>query len=210
MKLLLPLVLIWPAFALAEGTATTAVETMQRDWAVVNYQLKGEEQEKAFVELLAVADGYVEQYPQEAPVLIWRGIINSTYAGVSGGLGALGYAKAAKVDLERALELDPQALNGWAYTSLGTLYFNVPGWPIGFGDDEKAEELLKKALSINPDGIDPNYFYADYLISEKRYSEAKPVLLHALEADPRPGREVADEGRIGEIDAALAEIEKRL
>ena len=36
---------------------------------------------------------------------------------------------------------------GSAYTSLGTLYFKVPGWPVGFGDEEKAEELLRKALA---------------------------------------------------------------
>ena len=73
------------------------------------------------------------------------------------GLGAFNYAKASKKDLEKALSIDPDALSGSAYTSLGTLYFNVPGWPIGFGDDEKAEQLLKSPDG-KPIGIDSNYF----------------------------------------------------
>jgi Tfp pilus assembly protein PilF len=50
----------------------------------------------------------------------------------------------------------------------GALYYQVPGWPIGFGDKDKANELLKKALALNPDGIDPNYFYGDFLLKEKK------------------------------------------
>ncbi|MFT6365398.1 MAG: tetratricopeptide (TPR) repeat protein [Bacteroidia bacterium] len=182
---------------------------MQAQWAINNYQLKGDEQDDAFIKLIEEADIYVADFPADAPTLIWRGIVNSSYAGVSGGLGALKYAKAARADLEAALELQPDALEGSAYTSLGTLFFSVPGWPIGFGDDDKAEELLKKALEINPDGIDSNYFFADYLTSEKRYDEAREYYNRALNAAPRAGREIADQGRRGEIQAALKKIEKR-
>ncbi len=74
------------------------------------------------------------------------------------------------------------------------MFYQVPGWPIGFGNDDKAEVLLEKALVINPDGIDSNYFFADYLVSEKRYEEAGEYFNRALKAAPRPGREIADEG----------------
>ena len=199
-----------PGLSLAVSNSQEAVAYMQKHWAVDNYQLQGKSQDEAFIKLVGDADGFVEQFPADASVLIWRGIIKSTYAGVKGGLGALKYAKSSRSDLERALELEPEALNGSAYTSLGTLYFNVPGWPIGFGDNKKAQSLLQKALAINPDGIDPNYFYADYLINKKRFTEAKEHLQRALGAAPRPGRELADQGRKKEILAALAEVEKHL
>ena len=48
----------------------------------------------------------------------------------------------------------------------GFPYYQVPGWPVGFGDDEKAEQLLKQALAINPTGIDPNFFYGDFLLDQ--------------------------------------------
>ena len=146
-------------------------------------------------------------YPNSAESWIWSGIIKSTYAGAKGGLGALSLAKESKADLEKAMSLNDHALEGSAYTSLGTLYYSVPGWPVGFGDDDKAEELLQKALALNPNGIDSNYFYGSYLINEKRYDEARQFLHKAQMAPPRPDRQLADEGRQQEILDALAGIE---
>ncbi len=86
-------------------------------------------------------------------------------------------------------------MNGSSNTSPGVLYFNIPGWPIGFGDDEKAEKLLKKALVINADGINSNYFYRNYLLNEKRYKEAKIYLFKVKNASSRPLRPLTDAGR---------------
>ncbi|PHS75816.1 MAG: hypothetical protein COB19_03045 [Porticoccus sp.] len=189
---------------------TEEISTLQKRWAEVNYQMEGETQSEAFASLATEADAVVSRYPDNAAPLIWRGIIKSTYAGAKGGLGALSLAKSSKADLEAALAIDPQALDGSAYTSLGTLYCHVPGWPIGFGDDKKAEKLLLKALAINPDGIDSNYFYADYLIGKKRYQDARTYLLKAKKAAPRINRPLADAGRQKEISQALAVIEQKL
>lgn len=186
------------------------IQQLQHRWAQVNYQLQGKTQLTAFETLIEDAANVAKNYPDAAPVWIWNGIIKSTYAGAKGGLGALKFAKASKADLEHALEIEPQAMNGSAYTSLGTLYFNVPGWPIGFGDDDKAEELLLKALAINPTGIDSNYFYGDYLLSEKRYKEAESFLLKAQSAPKRANRPLADIGRQKEISEALSTVRKKL
>jgi tetratricopeptide (TPR) repeat protein len=152
----------------------------------------------------------VAQNPNRAEILIWQGIVESSYAGAKGGLGALAHVKNAKKIFEKALEINPAALDGSAYTSLGSLYYQVPSWPIGFGDDKKAAEYLKKGLSINPDGIDPNYFYADYLFRSGDYSGAEKSLRKALQAPARNGRKVADDGRRKEINQLLEKVaEKR-
>lgn len=197
-----------PALALSENTAEN-LKLLQTRWAEINYQVPAAEKETDFAKLSAQAATMVRQDPA-AELLIWQGIILSTYAGAKGGLGALDLVKQAKGSLEQAIKVDPAALDGSAYTSLGALYYQVPGWPVGFGDDEQAEVLLKKALTMNPDGIDPNYFYGDYLAREKRYSEAKVVLEKALAAADRPGREVADEGRRAEAKALLAKVQSEL
>ena len=183
---------------------------LQQRWAEVNYQLEGKARITAFETLIEDAENVTAQYPKDAPAWIWSGIIKSTYAGAKGGLGALKFAKASKADLEQAMKIEPESMKGSAYTSLGTLYFNVPGWPIGFGDNDKAEELLMKAVSINPDGIDSNYFYADYLKSEKRYQEAESFFLKAQSAPRRPDRPLADAGRQEEIALALLEVQEKL
>ena len=114
------------------------------------------------------------------------------------------YAKKARKDFQAAIAINPNALDGSAYTSLGTLYYKVPGFPIGFGSNKKAEQHLKKALEINPNGIDSNYFYGEFLIDRKRYDEAIVVLNKAKAAKDRPNRPLADKGRRDEINKAIA------
>ena len=59
------------------------------------------------------------------------------------------------------------------------------------------------ALKMNPDGIDPNYFYGDYLIRRKKYHDAIRFLEIGLEATNKPRRELADAGRRHDIMAAI-------
>lgn len=186
------------------------VARLQQRWAEVNYQLEGKTQLTAFEELVEQADSVTAQNPDSAAAHIWAGIIKSSFAGAKGGLGAMKLAKASRTELEQALELDPTALQGSAYTSLGTLYFKVPGWPVGFGDEKKAEELLREALTLNPEGIDPNYFYGDFLLEQKRYAEAEQALLKAQQAPARPDRPIADAGRQQEIKVALLKVREKL
>jgi tetratricopeptide (TPR) repeat protein len=172
---------------------------LQSRWAEVRYQLPAEKQAEAYANLAAEAETLVRSEPGNAPALIWQGIVLSSWAGAEGGLGALDKVKRAKSALEQALEIDALALDGSAYTSLGALYYQVPGWPLGFGNRKEAEKLLLQALEINPDGIDSNYFWGDYLVKQKRYAEARSALLKAQAAPARPGRELADRGRQDEI-----------
>lgn len=202
-------VLSLPSLALADS-GQPRLQLLQGRWAEINYQVPAAQREAEFAKLAAEADTLVRSNPQDAELHIWRGIILSTYAGAKGGLGALDLVKQSKASLERALALDPKALHGSAYTSLGALYYQVPGWPIGFGDDQQAEKLLKQALQLNPNGIDPNYFYGDFLFRQKRYSEAKRALEKAQAATARPGREVADRGRQAEIAVLLAKVQAEL
>ncbi len=195
-------------FALAETTDTLL--QVQQQWAKANYELSGKEQVAAFETLISSIQKKLDQHPKDADMHIWLGISQSTLAGAKGGLGALSLAKASRAALESALAIAPEALDGSAYTSLGTLYHKVPGWPLGFGDDKKARQLLETALEINPKGIDPNYFYAEFLYDEKDYTEAKAHLLTAQAAAPRPGRPLADQGRRKEIEELLRKVEKKL
>lgn len=185
------------------------VGRLQQEWERVKYQTPAADQEREFERLVQEADKAVAQHPNRAETLIWHGIIEASYAGAKGGLGALGLVKNAKRDLEQALQINPDALAGSAYTSLGSLYYQVPGWPLGFGDDRKALDFLKKGLAVNPDGIDPNYFYGDFLFRTGDLDGAERVLRKALQAPPRPGRKLADEGRRREVNALLEKIAER-
>ena len=94
--------------------------------------------------------------------------------------------------------------------TLGILYHKVPGWPIAFGDDDDAKNYLEKALALNPQGIDPHYFYGEFLYDERDYTEAKNHLLLAQQAPKRPLRPLADEARQNEIQKLLTKVDKKL
>lgn len=208
--LLALLVLTVPPLALAADFDAELL-AIQQDWALANYQLADEDAQVAAFEVLAVkADAFVARYPERAEPLIWRGIVYSTFAGAKGGLGALGLAKQSRVSLEAALAIDANALAGSAYTSLGTLYHKVPGFPLGFGSDKKARQMLEQAVQINPAGIDPNYFLGEFLFDEGEYAAAMERLERALAAPPRPGRELADRGRRDEIANLMAKVRQKL
>lgn len=190
----------------SDRTLNAGIASVQHEWARIHYRLPKDQQDAAFIQLEAQADALDQAYANRAEPKIWKAIVLSTHAGVSGGLGALSKVKAARDLLLEAEKIDANALSGSVYTSLGSLYYQVPGWPIGFGDDDKAETMLKKALAINPDGIDPNYFYGDFLQRQGRKAEALSVLKKALHAPARPGRADADAGRRHEIEALIANI----
>ena len=63
---------------------------------------------------------------------------------------------------------------------------------------------------MNPDGIDPNFFYGELLYEMGDYAKSKTTLEHGLNAAPRPGRELADKGRREEIQALLQKVNKKV
>jgi tetratricopeptide (TPR) repeat protein len=177
-------------------------------WAKIAFHTPDAGKEAAFVPLVAHAQQVSESFPGRAEPLIWQAIILSSAAKAEGGLGALGKVKEARDHLLAAEKIDPTALNGSIYNSLGSLYAKVPGWPIGFGDKKKARDYFEKALAINPNGIDPNYFYADMLADQGEYAKAADHLKRALAAPARPGREDADAGRRQEVVKLLETLKQ--
>ncbi|WP_338135262.1 hypothetical protein [Stenotrophomonas indicatrix] len=182
------------------------VSQVRDRWAQISYQTPKAQREPALLALSRQAAQARQAAPRDAGALIWEGIVLSSLAGEKGGMGALSLVKQARADFEAALKLDPRALDGAAYTSLGALYYQVPGWPLGFGDDDKARQMLRKGLEIDPDGIDANYFYGDFLRDQKEWPAARIALQKALAAPARPGREVADAGRRHEAEAKLKDV----
>jgi tetratricopeptide (TPR) repeat protein len=172
------------------------VRDIQDEWARLYYMDEFLNQNYRELQALAErANQLAQAHPQNAEALVWDAIVLSTLAEKKGGLGALSLVKDARLRLEQAEAIDPEVLGGSVYASLGSLYSKVPGWPIGFGDDDTAEQYFNKALAINPDGLDINYFYAEYLVDQGRDELALEYIERALNAPPMTDRPVADRGR---------------
>lgn len=205
------------ALSLAAGAARAdaldpRLDGLARAWAHANYEIadKGA-QGAAAAQVAADADALAKQNPGRAEPLVWEAIAKATQAGAKGGLGGLALAKESRSLLERAEKINPNALgDGSVYTSLGSLYAQVPGFPIGFGDPAKARSYLQKALAANPNGVDSNFFYGDFLMRQNDYAGASKALQKALAAPPRPGREIADKGRKAQASALLSQAQAKL
>jgi len=168
---------------------------VQGQWAHIKYQLPKNQRKGAFRKLYAHAKQIRITHPGKAEPLLWEGIILTDYAGERGGLRALQMIKQSRELFEKSLAINPYLSHGAAYTQLGNLYFEVPGWPLGFGDRDKARALLEEGLSISPESIDANYFMGKFLLKRRQYREAARYFQRALAAPPRPDRAVADAGR---------------
>ncbi len=188
--------------AFADNISDSITE-LQHGWANAYYKVPENQKEAAFKDLAAKAHQVTTANPGHAEPMVWEAIILSSYAKFAGGFSALDKAKAARDLLERAEYIQPDVLDGSIYTSLGSLYYKVPRWPIGFGDKKKAREYLEKAVKLNPNGIDSNYFYGDFLLEQGEYTKAREYLEKALTAPARQGREDADQGRRAEVQQSL-------
>jgi len=161
------------------------------------------DRKSAFDALVEHAADFSARYPDRVEAVAWNGIVLSTYAGEVGKLSAMKYAKAAREALHQAESMQPAALDGGLYASLGALYAKVPGGFVGFGDDELAAEYFEKALAVDSDNIDSNYFYGEFLLEQEKYERATQVLSKALSAPKVGERPLFDSARRTEIRTML-------
>jgi tetratricopeptide (TPR) repeat protein len=193
--------------ALAAGSMSQEVKAINDGWAHIAYEVRGSSsQTRALDHLADQAAALVARYPNQAEPLVWQGIVVSEQANRANFLHKLGLATRARDLLAKAYGINPRAANGGGAMSLGVLYYKVPGSPIGFGDDTRARRLLREALAIDPDGLDANYFYGDFLYDQGDSAGAKSYLQKALRAPHDPARPVWDAGRRREVQALLSRI----
>jgi tetratricopeptide (TPR) repeat protein len=181
------------------------------EWEHVKFEIGNrDEQEKEMAVIAQHAADIAQRYQGRPEAIIWDGIIISEQASMASENGspfkALGFAKRARDILDGAEKIDPMAVDAGAPTSLGVLYYRVPGFPIGFGDKAKARHFLEEAVKNAPNGLDANYFYGDFLYEQHEYPEAIKVLEHALALPAHPERPIWDRSRRLVIKELLAKM----
>ena len=188
-----------------------AVRRINDQWAHIRYQVADRNEQYRQLDVLAGQAAQVSaRYPGHAEPLLWQGIVVSEEAARASVLRQLGFARSARDILEKAQSIDPNVADGGVKMSLGVLYHRVPGFPIGFGNTAKARALLEAALKQDPNGLDNNFFYADFLNDEGHPAQAKQYVLRGLQAPVNSARPVWDAGRRAEMRALLGKINAKL
>jgi tetratricopeptide (TPR) repeat protein len=194
----------------AADTLSPEVRRLQTKWEAIKFGVpEGDDQTNQMNALGEDADSVAARFPDMPEALIWDGIITSERASMASPLYALGLAKRARDILEQVYNLDPARLDAGATTSLGVLYYRVPGFPIGFGDKARARQLLEQAVRLAPKGLDAWYFYGDFLYTQNELPKATEALQHALKLPQHPDRPLWDKNRRLVIEELLAKIEAK-
>lgn len=180
-----------------------SLQHIESEWAVIYYKTPEKDKEDAYERLLDKTVNLSKQFPNEAEPLAWQAILKANYAAHVDAIGALEAIKEARDLLQAAIHINPNVMDGSAYVTLGTLYYMAPKWPIAFGDDEKAKEMLETALKINPAGIDSNYFFGDFLLTQGQPTEAVKYFEKAAKAPARKEQMFADNQLKTEAQNAL-------
>ena len=195
---------IMPAVVKADALQF-AVQKIESEWAHIHYNVAKEQQEPAYKHLLAEVEALNAQYPDQAELIIQQAIIVVSNADNINVFKALSAIHQARDLLLRAIKLDSNASEGAAYVTLGSLYYRVPSWPIAYGDNDKAREMLKKALAVNPNTIDANYFYGDFLVTQGKHKEAVKYFKRALAVPVRATQVLADTQLHQQVKLAMIE-----
>jgi tetratricopeptide (TPR) repeat protein len=194
----------------AADALSPEVRRLQTKWESIKFDVpEGDEQTKQMNALGEEADAVAKNLSGVPEALIWDGIITSERASMASTFSALGLATRARDMLEQAYKMDPARMDAGATTSLGVLYYRVPGFPIGFGDKAKARQLLEQAVKLAPNGLDAWYFYGDFLYTQSEYPKAVDVFRHALKIPVRPDRPLWDKNRRLVIEELMAKIEEK-
>lgn len=186
-----------------------SLQNIEAEWATIYYNAPKSKQSLAYHQLLDKVMTLLEQHPNNIDLIFWQAVIKATNADHQNALTALSSIKEARDLLIKAIQINPETMNGSAYVTLGTLYYMVPKWPIAFGDDRTAQELLEAALQINPNGIDSNYFYGDFLLSRGKVDEAIQYFKRAATSPTRNEQLYSDNQLKAKANLALKNAEER-
>lgn len=200
-----------PQARAGEDGFTHDLHHVQSQWEAIKFTVpEGDKQTEEMNALGAEADAMAAKYPDRVEALIWDGILTSERASMVNPISALSLATRARDTLEKAYRMNPTALDAGATTSLGVLYYRVPGFPVAFGDKKKARKLLQQATAAAPNGLDAWYFYGDFLMTEGEYAKARDAFNHALAIPISSDRPLWDQNRRAVIHEKLDKIQAKL
>ncbi len=197
--------MLLPFSSFAE-TPDQVAQRFESQWAAIYYKAEIGNKNAAYAALLADAVKLSEIYPQSAELYFWQAVLKASMAEYENGIDALIGINQARDLLLKAIALDPGNSEGSAFVTLGVLYYLAPGWPIAFGDNDKAKKYLRTGLKINPNGIDSNYFYGDFLLRQNRRQKAAYYFQRAIEAPVREEQAFADNQLKAKAEKVLMQL----
>ncbi len=118
----------------------------------------------------ALAKRLVEKHPKHPQLVYYYATIGLCYLDFH-RMKAIFLVNDLLDTFHKAAELDPKIDDGGADRSLGLLYYQLPGWPLGKGDKDKALKHLARAVELEPRRAANRLTLAKVLADYERYDE---------------------------------------
>jgi tetratricopeptide (TPR) repeat protein len=123
-----------------------ARETLDLGDEAEDQKMKQEEILKIFEEGERYADQAIKFDKNNAVGYFWKTANMGRWGQVKGILDSLGKAEPMRVELKKAITIDPEYPD--AFYTLGILYELLPGWPLSFGNAEFSVSLARKSIDL--------------------------------------------------------------
>jgi tetratricopeptide (TPR) repeat protein len=198
------------ASAGAAAPAPPDAGALARRWDHINFEIQDPDLARSEADALAQdAEALAKSRPGQAEPLIWEAAADLAKADAHHDLSSLSLADRARRLLEDATARGVSGEDGgFAFAVLGTLYGEMPGFPLSYGDRDKARADFQRALALAPANIEVNVLYGDFLLHQRDFPGAMAAAHRALNAPARPGRPVGDRYRRQEATELLAKAEE--
>lgn len=122
------------------------------------------------------ADRCIHSFPDSAACYYYRAVNTGLYYKVK-GLGYQGGLKEIIADCQKVVSLDPRFEAGGGYRILGNIYLKVPSFALSKNsivkDMARAKNYAKQALDVDSFDLENRLLWADVLLEEGNYEEAK-------------------------------------
>lgn len=105
---------------------TDSLNNIESEWASIYYSTQKQKQGAAYRHLLDKTIDLSKRYPDDAEPIFWQAVIKATYADHQDAFSALKAIHEARDLLIKAIEINPETMDGSAYVTLGTLYYLAP------------------------------------------------------------------------------------
>ena len=139
-------------------------------WYGAHIKKKDDNRLNIFHDGLSRAKEMIKKHPKEPKAHMWKGALLGSWALEKGLLKALTQLKEIKRSFEKSMELDQNFL--WGDRLIGRCYRDAPGWPLSYGDNDKAIEYFEKAMKKNPADLRNQLDLAISFNKDKKYEEA--------------------------------------
>jgi hypothetical protein len=184
------------------------LEALVGDYDTVRFDTSNDEaRSKALTTLIQRAASLAKQHPSRGEPLAWKGIVE---ADLSARERSLGQAKNARKTLEASLAILPNSSAPDAYSTLGAMYANMPGFPLAFGDKKKARVHFQQCLTLDAKHVGCNINYASLLLKQEDFAGAIKHANAGIAGLPRPGRDKADKASRGSAETIITKAKEQL